>query len=401
MSDRGRWAGCGAMHLTGDPGGPPLLPPNCAGPAVDGALARFGLDACVLGERAALLDLRRAGVRSCGGSSMLLPAADGWVVVSLARDDDVASVPAVFELDDGPGCAATWEVVAREVVVRPATEVAERLRALGVPGGRVGEPCAPFAVRGAARPSGGRPRPIPAPFVVDLSALWAGPLAAGCLGRLWGEVVKVEDLRRPDGARLGHAGFFDLLNQAKRSVALDLGTADGRSALDRLVARADVVVTSSRHRALTQLGLDPERFLASGSDKVWVAITGHGWDDDRVGFGDDAAASAGLVGWHPDDGRPRFAADAVADPIAGALAAHAAAEAWERGGRWFVDASLAGAAASVRGEEGGPAIAAEGTEDGWALPDGTPVMPPSSRTAGGRARPLGADTTAVLAELGG
>ena len=97
---------------------------------------------------------------------------------------------------------------------------------------------------------------------------------------------------------------------------------------------------------MQRLGLDPDRFLAAGTDRVWVAITAHGWDDDRVGFGDDVAATAGLVAWHPD-GRPRFAADAIADPLGGAWAAAAARDAWTAGGRWFLDASLAGIAAAA------------------------------------------------------
>ncbi len=47
------WATCGAMDLTGDPGGPPLAVAWKAGPAVETA-ASFGLDASVLTERAGL-----------------------------------------------------------------------------------------------------------------------------------------------------------------------------------------------------------------------------------------------------------------------------------------------------------------------------------------------------------
>src|SRR3546814_1875060 len=66
------------------------------------------------------------------------------------------------------------------------------------------------------------------PFVVDLAPLWAGPLAASLLGMAGGRVVKVESVRRLDGARQGHAGFFDLLNGGKESVAVDFATSEGR-----------------------------------------------------------------------------------------------------------------------------------------------------------------------------
>jgi hypothetical protein len=120
-----------------------------------------------------------------------------------------------------------------------------------------------------------------------------------------------------------------------------------------------------------------------------VAITAHGWGSGRVGFGDDVAAAAGLVAWHPGDGEPRFAADAIADPVCGALAAHAALAAWRRGGRPFLDASLVGAARAVA-PPAGPATA------GWSI-DGEPVAPPRPRAADRPAAALGADTAAVLA----
>ena len=173
---------------------------------------------------------------------------------------------------------------------------------------------------------------------------------------------------------------------------------------------ADIVITSGRARAVQRLGLDPDRFLAAGTDRVWVAITAHGWDDDRVGFGDDVAATAGLVAWHPD-GRPRFAADAIADPLGGAWAAAAARDAWAAGGRWFLDASLAGiAAAAVTAATTEPAQPAQPAGAGWRVGGtqvGSPLSPPGGRhrpPAGRRhrRRPRGpADDIAAAASGGG
>ena len=63
--------------------------------------------------------------------------------------------------------------------------------------------------------------------MVDLSALWAGPLCGDLLARAGASVVKVESTQRPDGARRGSRAFFDLLNGRKRSVALDLRSREG------------------------------------------------------------------------------------------------------------------------------------------------------------------------------
>jgi CoA-transferase family III len=386
------------MALTGDADGPPLAPPTGAPAAVDAALAPFGLDAGVLGERAASSGLARQGRASCGGGSRLLPAGRGWLALTLSRPDDVAALPAWLESDVAlAGDRPPWDAIARLVAGRDPLELAERAGLLGLPCAAVGARAGPFAVDGCDRPGGPRPpgAPPPAPFVVDLSALWAGPLAASCLLRAGATVVKVEDLRRPDGARRGDPAFHDLLNGGKRSVAVDLSSPAGRRALAALVERADIVVTAGRARAIAGLGLDPPAALSGAADKVWLAITAYGWDSSRVGFGDDTAAAAGLLAWHPDDGEPRFAADAIADPLCGALAARSALDAWARGGRWFVDASLAGAAASVTAP--GPARAA-GRNGGWSI-DGEPVAPPRPRRPDQPAAPLGADTEAVLADV--
>ncbi len=367
------------MALTGDADGAPLAVPTPAAEVVDDALRPFGLDAAVLAERAALLGLHRAGDRSCGGATRLLPCRDGWVALTLARPDDVDALPALFEVGadrlptTGVGRDAPWEAAASLVADRPAADLAARAELLGVPLGVVGEGGAPFRST-CHRPSPRSAPPAP-PVVVDLTSLWAGPLATSCLLRRGATVLKVEDVRRPDGARRGDPRFYDLLNAGKQEVSFDLSDEDERARLRALVHGADIVVTSSRRRALHDLGLDPAEHLAGADHRVWVALTAHGWTSDRVGFGDDIAAAAGLVAWHPD-GRPRFAGDALADPLGGARAAAAALDAWLAGGRWFVDASLVGAAGDARPD--GPARLAGPRGTGWAIDD-VVVSPPAAR----------------------
>jgi len=215
--------------------------------------------------------------------------------------------------------------------------------------------------------------------VLDLSALWAGPLCGDLLGRDSATVIKVEDPRRPDAGRAGSPAFFAAVNAGKRQLTVDLRG----PRLAELLAGADVVITSARPRAFEQLGIVVEDVLA-GSPTVWVAITAHGWsgpDRNRVGFGDDTAAGAGLVALHPGDGSPRFAADAVADPLCGILAAAAARAALSAGGSWFIDASLSGAAryaAALAGD--GPTVAARrGIAGDWSVDGNEPVAPPRVR----------------------
>src|SRR5204863_2090110 len=92
----------------------------------------------------------------------------------------------------------------------------------------------------------------------------------------------------------------------------------GRRALHALVALADIVIEASRPRALAGFGLDAAAAVAGGT--TWISITAAGRASDRVGFGDDVAAAAGLV-VRDTDGDPLFCGDALADPLAGLNAA--------------------------------------------------------------------------------
>jgi crotonobetainyl-CoA:carnitine CoA-transferase CaiB-like acyl-CoA transferase len=184
--------------------------------------------------------------------------------------------------------------------------------------------------------------------VVDLSALWAGPLVGSVLVRLGARVVKVESTTRPDGARVGSPRHFATLDRGKEPATLDLTTPVGRSHLHRLVEGADVVITSARPRALEQLGLDPVEAVCAGRPRVWVMVTGYGTDPGsaaRVAFGDDAAAAGGLV--VRDDQGPCFCADAVADPVTGLAASAAVLRALADGGEHLLVASMADVAGSL------------------------------------------------------
>jgi hypothetical protein len=349
------WQRSGLAELTGRPDGPALLAPDGVVDRIKALGKQAGVDALALAaERAGYLDLTRRGATSAGGSTRLLPAADGWLAVSLARPDDVVAVPAWLEVDaDVVAAEDPWPAVVATVADRPTAGLVGRATLLSLPVSAVGEheraghgPAVATEVGGAA------PFRRRAPVVLDLSSLWAGPLCGRILADAGARVTKVESVARPDGARAGDPAFFDLLNGAKEQVSLDFGTEDGRAELLRLVAQAEVVIEASRPRALAALGIDATTALrADVGPQVWVSITGHGRDQNRVAFGDDGAAAGGLVAW--DEAGPCFVADAIADPLAGITAAGVVRTAMQAGGRWLVDVSLAGVAAHVQGDERG------------------------------------------------
>lgn len=347
----------------------------------------------VLASRAGALGLRpAAGLSSCGGATRLVRAHDGWIAVSLARPEDRETVPAWLELA-APSAGGAWDAIAAGVGDRPTAELVERAALLGIPCSRVGEVTDARAVLvdalGAA-PS----RLLSDMTVVNLGSLWAAPLAGDLLARLGARVVKVESTTRPDGAR-ATPDLYAALNHRSQSVALPFATAEGRAQLAALLERADVVIEASRPRALRQMGIDASMLAATGP-QIWLSITAHGRTEPhagRVGFGDDAAAAGGLVGWAdcPDGREPRFLADAVADPLAGLTAAATVCHLATTGGRWLVDVALARVAASAASD------ASDGHD--WLEPRPDPSPPPV--LPGDRAPiPLGRDTRAVLESLG-
>jgi crotonobetainyl-CoA:carnitine CoA-transferase CaiB-like acyl-CoA transferase len=423
------WARSGAMAVTGRADGPPRLAPGplalCAAAAVDalralapgsplaagaGSATRGPLDgAALLGERAAHLHLARRGAVSPGGSARLVRTADGWLAVSLPREDDVALLPAWLDADADPS-RDPWSFVAERVEPGRIAPLLERARLLGLAvaeaGARAARPPAWLRVgaRGVETVPGTFSTPR-APLVLDLSSLWAGPLCGRLLALAGARVVKVESAARPDGARRGSPAFYAALNAGKPSVALDLSTPGGVDALRRLIARADAVIESSRPRALAQLGVDAAALVAARSDLVWVSITAYGRGDPAggwIGFGDDAGAAAGLAAETGDPDAPLFCGDAIADPLTGVHAAVAALAHLRAGRGALLELALRDVTAHVLAS-GAPREAAvvEGGGDAYAVALGeerTPVAPPHLALAGGEARPLGADTASILAE---
>ncbi|TDC97979.1 CoA transferase [Actinomadura sp. 7K507] len=388
------WAASGVPPLCGHPAGPPLVPPGNAAAVAARLGERFGLDgARLLSERAAFTGQRRRGRTSAGGACRLLPTADGWAAISCARPDDPALLGALAgaEVDGDP-----WPVLVPWLRDHGGAELAERAALLGVAAGPVRTP--PAAPR-VPRPLS--PRPLDGALVVDFSALWAGPLCAHLLGLAGARVVKVETPSRPDGARRGDTGFYDLLHAGHRSVVLDPADPAGRRAMAALVDAADIVIEASRPRALARFGLDAEAAVAAGT--TWVSITAFGRGDGRVGFGDDVAAGGGLV-CRDGDGTPLFCGDAIADPLTGLTAASLAATAPSDGAGVLWDVSMRDVvAATLPPGDPSPSPPAVRRGGAWLVDTGTgavPVADPARREPSGAAPAMGHDTAEVLADLG-
>ena len=387
-----RWAASGALWLTGPADGPPVAPVADVVHTIDDLT---GVLDALPGGRAATVDLgelvaallvaigraQRGGRVSVGGATRLLLAGDGtWCAISLARPDDEVSVEAIVghRVDGDP-----WDALAVAASTGAAGTFVDRAQLLGVPAAVLAavQPAdAPhlFATTIIGEPAVRGDEP---PLVIDLTAMWAGPLCARLLGLRGADIVKVEDRRRPDGARSGPPAFYDWLHAGHRSVALDLSQCGDRTSLAALLRRADVVLEGSRARALDQLGIWPADVGADRPGLTWVSITGYGrsgpWAD-RVAFGDDAAVAGGLVALD-DHEAPLFCADALADPLAGLAAAVAATASLAVGGGRLVEVPLQAVANHAAA---GPPVADH-------VVGRLPVSRPVPLTPTGSAAPLG------------
>jgi hypothetical protein len=177
--------------------------------------------------------------------------------------------------------------------------------------------------------------------VLDLSAMWAGPMATALLQPFGVNVVKVEPGFRPDGFRADPA-LFDALNAGKQIVDLDLREPADRDELLRLAGECDVVFDTFSPRVMPNFGFGDR---LAGATRVAMPAFGCGPERDWVAYGTGVHAVSGLG----DLGNGSFAAGSVSypDPLGGFVAALgiAAALASRRLGHGVarVDTSLAAA----------------------------------------------------------
>ncbi len=185
------------------------------------------------------------------------------------------------------------------------------------------------------------------PMVVDLTALWAGPLATSLLAELGARVIKVDPDCRPDGLRV-HDPVYRTLNANKTIVDLDLRLGPQREHFESLLNEADLLVDSFSRRVMTNLDYGPDELRARFpqlSTLSIVAFPAGTAEQDWVSYGPGIHAASGLAfkGHDPTCG-PQPAPIAYPDVLAGLSAFAAGAEALSaRRGAPHREISLAGA----------------------------------------------------------
>jgi crotonobetainyl-CoA:carnitine CoA-transferase CaiB-like acyl-CoA transferase len=167
--------------------------------------------------------------------------------------------------------------------------------------------------------------------VVDLSRILSGPFCSMFLADMGAEVIKIEGVddgdpvRKQGILRNGYSLYFASFNRNKRSVTLDLRSAQGKEALRRLLATADVVLDNFRPGVMEKIGLSRAELQRIKPDIVSCHITGFGADGpyrDRPSFDFIAQAMSGFMSVNGAEGEPPArVAPPISDLIAGAYAA--------------------------------------------------------------------------------
>ncbi|MBY0521229.1 MAG: CoA transferase [Sphingomonas sp.] len=147
-------------------------------------------------------------------------------------------------------------------------------------------------------------KPLSGIRVLDFGRYIAGPYCAALLADYGADVIRIERIGGNEDrftvpvAEDGSGGSFLQMNRNKRSLALSLGSVEGRAIVRRLVATADIVVANMPADALAKAGLDLASLAAIKPDIILVTASAFGEDGPmagRVGFDAVGQAMSGVV----------------------------------------------------------------------------------------------------------
>ena len=164
--------------------------------------------------------------------------------------------------------------------------------------------------------------PLAGVTIVDFTRILSGPFATMILADLGAAVIKIERPGSGDGARAlpplkdGKSGYFAAVNRGKRSLALDFDVDADRALLDRIIARADVLVENFRPGVMDRRGLGWDVLHARHPELIYASVTGFGQtgpDARRAAYDVIVQARAGLMGRTGTPDTPRRAGSSFGD----------------------------------------------------------------------------------------
>lgn len=180
------------------------------------------------------------------------------------------------------------------------------------------------------------PRPLDGVRVVEFSHMVMGPTCGLILADLGADVVKVEPAPRGDNTRYlpgSGSGIFGTYNRNKRSVSVNLKSAEGLEFASRLVRESDVLIENFSAGVLDRLGLGYDAMQKVNPRLVYCALKGFlsGPYEQRVALDEVVQMMGGLAYMTGPEGRPLRAGASVNDVMGGLFGVVAIQAAlWER-----------------------------------------------------------------------
>lgn len=164
--------------------------------------------------------------------------------------------------------------------------------------------------------------------VLDLSRILAGPWSTQTLADLGADVWKVEMPGRGDDTRSwlppelnNESTYFMCTNRSKKSIAIDLKTETGQNLVQRLAAKADILVENYRLGTLDKFGLDYDTLAKINPRLIYCSISGYGRTGLRAaepGYDFVIQAESGLMSiTGTEDGEPMKLGVAITDLVTG------------------------------------------------------------------------------------
>ena len=178
-------------------------------------------------------------------------------------------------------------------------------------------------------------KPLQGVRIVSVEQFGAAPYGTMLLADLGAEVIKIENAaiggdpaRKTGPYFLGtnDSEYYQAFNINKKSVAIDLRSAEGKAALDKLIKTADALVNNLRGDLPARMGLDYKSLASVNPKLVCVHVSAYGRDNERAswpGYDYLMQAESGLMHLTGDPDRPpsRLGAPSIIDQTTGLTAA--------------------------------------------------------------------------------
>jgi crotonobetainyl-CoA:carnitine CoA-transferase CaiB-like acyl-CoA transferase len=161
--------------------------------------------------------------------------------------------------------------------------------------------------------------------IVEFTHMVMGPTCGMVLGDLGAEVIKVEPINGDKTRDLvgSGAGFFPMFNRNKKSIAVDMKSAEGIELVKKLIATADVVSENFKPQTMAKLGLDYATLKKTNPRLIYVSHKGFlpGPYDHRTALDEVVQMMGGLAYMTGPEDRPLRAGSSVNDIMGGVFGA--------------------------------------------------------------------------------